>query len=407
MKKILQINTVVNFGSTGHIVEAIGDQILKRGWESYIAYGRKTRPSHSKLIKVGGRISILYHYVQREFFDRSGLASVISTKKLIKNIGKIKPDLIHLHNLHGCYLNIKLLLEYLSTLKIPIVFTLHDCWSMTGHCAYFTMVKCDKWKTMCNSCPQLRLEKYWPFIIDNSRNNFILKKQLFSKLTNLTLVPVSFWLESVVKESFLNTHNIKMIYNGIDTSVFYFREDCCEVKEKYNLLGKRILLGVANIWEDRKGLKDFYSLSTKISSDYIIVLVGLTKKQIKQLPPNIVGIERTESVDELARFYSIADLFINPSVEETFGLTTIEALACGTPVVVYNSTASPELVTSETGFIVDVHDIDSILEAINVVNKNGKVKYLSPCRERVVNLFTQEKQCKEYLKLYDELFSRI
>lgn len=403
MKKLLQINTVVNYGSTGHIVESIGEEVLRHGWESYVAYGRKPRSSKSRLIKIGNTTSVLWHYIQREFFDCSGLGSIRATKRLLKEIEEINPDVIHLHNLHGCYLNVEVLFEYLTRKNVPIIFTLHDCWSITGHCGYFTEIGCSKWKVECSRCPQIKKERFWPFILDRSAVNYNLKKKLFTSVNNLTLVPVSHWLEGIVKESFFKEKRIRVICNGVDTVVFEPKSNIEEVKQKYNIPSKTILLGVASVWEKRKGLDDFLLLSKKISDDIVIVLVGLSKKQISKLPTKIIGIERTESKEELAQLYSLADLFINPSVEETFGLTTVEAMSCGTPVVVYDSTASPELVTIETGFVVEPHDIVGIKQCINTICEKGKDGYKLACRQRVLKLFDKDKQNKMYYSLYCDL----
>ena len=402
MKKLLQINTVVNYGSTGHIVEAIGEEVLKHGWESYIAYGRKPRGSKSKLIKIGNTTSVLWHYIQREFFDRSALASIQATKRLLNKIDEINPDVIHLHNLHGCYLNIKVLFKYLAQKNIPIVFTLHDCWSMTGHCGHFVEINCNKWKTGCSRCPQIKREKFWPLILDRSEYNYNLKKNLFINVNDLTLVPVSHWLEGVVKKSFFKEKRIHVIYNGIDTFTFEPKRNLEGIKQKYNIPSKLLLLGIANVWEN-KGLNDFFLLRECVSDDIVIVLVGLSKKQINRLPENIIGIERTENKEELAQLYSLADLFINPSVEETFGLTTVEAMACGTPVVVYNSTASPELITTETGFVVEPHDIEGIKRCVDVVRQVSKTRYSLACRNRVVKYFNQKNQNEAYYSLYKEI----
>ena len=402
MKKLLQINTVVNYGSTGHIVESIGEEVLRHGWESYVIYGRKPRDSKSRLIRIGNAVSILWHYIQREFFDRSALASTKATKRLLKKIDEINPDIIHLHNLHGCYLNIKVLFEYFAQREFQIIFTLHDCWSMTGHCGHFTALGCDKWKTGCFDCPQIRNEKFWPLVLDRSKYNYNLKRELFANIENLTLVPVSYWLERVVKESFLKEKNTYVICNGIDTVVFTPQKNLDKIRQKYNIPPKLILLGVANVWEN-KGLDDFLLLNEKITDDVVIVLVGLSKKQINRLPAKIIGIERTESKEELAQLYSLADLFINPSVEETFGLTTVEAMACGTPVVVYNSTASPVLVTTETGFVVSPHDIEGIKRCVDIICEKGKDIYNLTCRQRVLRYFDKDKQNKMYYSLYCDL----
>jgi putative colanic acid biosynthesis glycosyltransferase len=263
MKKLLQINSVINSGSTGRIAEEIGQLAMKNGWKSYIAHGRNNRPSQSETIKIGNDWDIKWHGLQTRLFDRHGLASMKATKKLVEKIKEVQPEIIHLHNLHGYYLNIEILFHYLATANIPIVWTLHDCWPMTGHCAYFSFIGCDKWKTQCEHCPQ---KKGYPasYLMDRSYQNYRLKKELFTSVRKMTLVPVSNWLATIIKDSFLKGYPIKTIYNGVDTTVFSPRESD-EIREKNKIKDKFVLLGVANVWDQRKGLNDFIRLSRLIA----------------------------------------------------------------------------------------------------------------------------------------------
>ena len=323
---------------------------------------------------------------------------------MVEKIKEIKPDIIHLHNLHGYYLNIEILFHYLATAGIPVVWTLHDCWPMTGHCAHFSFIGCDKWKMQCEHCPQ---KNGYPasYLIDRSFKNYQLKKKLFTSVPQMTLVPVSNWLANIVKESFLKIYPIKTIYNGLDTTVF---APCSTVKirEKYKIPENAfIMLGVANGWSERKGLRDFIRLSESLKENEMIILVGLTNKQKKGLPRNIFGISRTENVHELAELYSLADVVCNFSVEETFGLTTVEGFACGTPGIVYNCTASPELITSETGFVVKQGDLVDIRDAIDSIKSKGKSFYAESCRERAVRMFNKNERYAEYLELYEQMLS--
>jgi putative colanic acid biosynthesis glycosyltransferase len=400
-KKILQINTVVNTSSTGRIAEEIGLTAMSNGWDSYVAYGRNKRPSASKLIKIGNNTDIKLHGLQTRLFDRHGLASKGATMKLIQEIKKIKPNIIHLHNLHGYYLNYEILFGYLSVVNIPTVWTFHDCWPITGHCVYFSFVGCEKWKTQCYSCPQ---KKGYPasYFIDRSKKNYNLKKELFNSLSNLTLVPVSQWLSGILKESFLQNYPIKVINNGVNTDVFKPSLNS-DFRNKYGLKDKFILLGVASVWEERKGLKDYIELSKILESEFQIVLVGLNKKQVEQLPNNILGIERTDNVGELADIYSSADLVLNLSYEETFGLTTVEGFACGTPGIVYNATASPELIDVSTGIVVEQGNINKLVDAIYSIKKKGKEYYSEACVNRAYRLYKKEDRYREYIDLYEEL----
>jgi glycosyltransferase involved in cell wall biosynthesis len=401
-KKLLQINCVINSGSTGRIAEEIGQLAINNGCKSYIAYGRNERVSQSERIKIGNDWDLKWHGLQTRLFDRHGLASAKATKKLVEKIKEIQPDIIHLHNLHGYYLNIDILFHFLATVNIPVVWTLHDCWPMTGHCSHFSFAGCYKWKTQCEHCPQ---KKEYPasYLIDRSSKNYQLKKELFTSIPKMTLVPVSNWLADIVKDSFLKSYPIKIIYNGVDTTVF---SPCAitETRQKYKIPENTfIMLGVASIWSERKGLKDFIRLSELLTDNEMIVLVGLTNQQIKSLPSNILGIKRTENVYELAELYSMADVVCNFSVEETFGLTTVEGFACSTPGIVYNCTASPELITSETGFVVEQGDLIGIRDIINTIKSKGKAFYAEACRERAVKMFNKKEHYGEYLDLYQQL----
>lgn len=403
MKKLLQINTIVNSGSTGRIAEEIGLFAIRHGWESYIAYGRYTRPSKSKLIKIGNDYDIKMHGLQTRLFDNHGFASKRATSRLINQINEIKPDIIHLHNLHGYYLNIEILFNYLASTNIPIVWTFHDCWPITGHCVHFDFIGCEKWKTQCFSCPQ---KTTYPksLYIDSSINNYNKKKKLFTSTKNLTIVPVSNWLGTVVQQSFLSNIPMSIIYNGIDTDIFSPKVEA-NTREKYNLGTSFIILGVASIWSPSKGLNDFIELSKEIDSETIIILVGLSHKQIKNLPKNIIGISRTENIQELTELYSAANIYVNTSVEETFGLTTAESLSCGTPAVVYNVTACPEVITESTGFIIEKNNIKELLRAISIVKETGKEKYSEICIKRIKEKFNKVDKYMDYLKLYDQLLS--
>ncbi|HLW09800.1 MAG TPA: glycosyltransferase [Fermentimonas sp.] len=401
MKKLLQINSVVNSGSTGRIAEEIAHTAIASGWESYIAFGRNERYSESNLIRIGNDLGIKMHGLQTRLFDRHGLGSVKSTKLFIQQVDKIKPDIIHLHNIHGYYINIEILFNYLSKVDVPVVWTLHDCWSITGHCTHFSYVGCEKWRTKCYSCPQ-KNEYPASLFIDRSEKNYILKNELFNSLSNLTLVPVSQWLSDILKDSFLQKYPSSVINNGINTSVFKPTGNN-EFRERYGLQNKFILLGVAGIWSQRKGLEDFIELSKTLGADYQIILVGLTRKQKDQLPVEILGIERTESVEELAELYASSDVYINTTYEDTFPTTNLESLACGTPVITYNTGGSPESIDESTGIVVEQGNISKLVEAIRVIKDNGKQYYSDACVNRVNRLYKKEDRYKEYIDLYESL----
>lgn len=405
MKKLLQINSVINWGSTGRIAEEIGQKAIAHGWESYIAYGRNERPSKSRLIKIGNDIDIKVHGVYTRLLDRHGFSSVNATKELIIKIQKIQPDVILLHNLHGYYLNIEVLCNYLSTAGIPVIWTLHDCWAFTGHCAYFDFVGCDRWKSGCYSCPQ---KKSYPtsIFLDCSKSNYKLKRELFHSVRNMVIVPVSQWLADIVVDSFLNIYPRQVIYNGIDIDAFSPQLNNINIRAKYLVGNRFMILGVAAVWDKRKGLNDFIELSRQLSIDYVILLVGLDEKQIKGLPVNIIGVTRTESIKELAELYSAADLYMNPTWEDNFPTTNLEALACGTPIVTYKTGGSIESVSTETGFIVEKGDINGLLNIAEAVKENGKDLYSKACRERAVSHYNKKERYEDYIDLFTNMMKR-
>lgn len=398
MYKLLQINTIINSGSTGHIAESIGKLALDDGWKSYIAYGRNPRKSSSIQIKIGNKLDILYHVLITRVFDLHGLASKKATKRFIKQIKTIEPDIIHLHNIHGYYLNYKLLFRFLAKYGKPVVWTMHDCWAITGHCSYYTFAKCIVWQSErgCNHCPQ---KKVYPssYLFSAAYQNFNCKKTYFNllKKNQLTIVCPSLWLAGEFKKSFLKDYSIRTIYNGIDTNIF-----CPKKTENSN---KNIVLGVASVWDERKGLKDFLLLSELLKDDEEIILIGVTEKIIETLPSNIKGIKRTESKEELAEWYSKALVYFNASIEETFGMTCAEAQACGTPVIAYNSTALPETISEQTGILVEPNNIEKVYEAIKEIKLKGKSFYSVECRKRVVELFDENKNFRQYIDLYNDL----
>lgn len=404
--KLLQINTVINSGSTGRIAEEIGQKAMSLGWESYIAYGRNDRPSKSHKIKIGNEIDLKWHGAETRLFDRHGFASVNATKKLIEQVKYIKPDIIHLHNVHGYYLNIDILFNYLACANVSLVWTLHDCWTFTGHCTHFSYIGCEKWKTHCESCPQ---KKEYPasYFRDRSYSNYRQKKNLFTSVDKMTIVGVSQWLSNRVSESFLSKFSNKVIHNGIDLSAFYPIDNCADIMDKYKIpRHKFILLGVAGVWSDRKGLADFVELSKTLEKDEIVVLVGTNKKIIRKLPSNIIGIERTENVNELAKLYSASEVLLNLTKEDSYPTINMEAIACGTPVITYNTGGSPESIAPTTGFVSSQGNLSEIRDRINEIKKIGKENYSNPCREYALANFDKDVKYNEYIQLYNNLLKQ-
>lgn len=393
--KLLQINVSANWGSHGKIAEAIGHLALKKGWDSMIAYGRVYSPSESQLIRIGTDFDINIHGIATRFFDAHGIASKNSTKKFIEKVSLYNPDIIHLHNIHGYYLNYPILFKWLKEWGGPVVWTLHDCWPFTGHCAYYSYQKCYKWQEKCCECPQLKAypASFWK---DRSYKNFLQKKLWFTSLANLHIVTVSDWLKHEVEQSFLGDYDIRTIHNGIDLNVF-------KPLRNQKRSDKFIILGVANVWEERKGLKDFISLRKILSDKYEIKLVGLSESQISSLPEGIIGIGRTANVNQLVELYSNADIYINASVEETLGMTTIEAMACGTPTIVYDSTACSEPIEKNICKAVPANDIFALKKMIEIIESEKNHQQPKILRAWVETHFDQRNCFKEYIDLYQEL----
>lgn len=397
--RVLQINSVVNSGSTGRITEEIGQVLLAKGHDSYIAFGRGKRPSQSKLIRIGGRGDIYLHVLFARLFDKDGLGSVIATRHLIQSIEEIKPDIIGLHNLHGYYLNYRLLFEYSQLKQIPILWTIYDCWAFTGHCTYFDDIDCVKWRKQCFNCPKYK--NYPTAWFDHSARNFSIKKALFTKSNKINLLVHSHWLAKLLKQSFLAELPIYVQPSGIDLDVF-----SPHVNKSYKFLEnseKKIVLGCANIWTERKGLDDMIQLSSLLSDDFQVILIGLNKKQIDKLPNRIIGYERTESTAQLAAFYSKSIVFVNPTYQDNFPTTNIEALACGTPVVTYNTGGSPEAVDENTGRVVQKGDIHGLANAIFDLQQMDRETLRQACRKRAEEQFDKNKQYSKYLNIYKQL----
>lgn len=404
MPKLLQINVTANWGSTGKIAEQINQTAAARGWETYIAYGRMANASASKLIKVGNRCDQLWHGVESRLLDRHGLASRHATRQLIQEIERIQPDVIHLHNIHGYYLNYQILFDYLKKADIPVVWSLHDCWAFTGHCSHFVTAGCERWKTGCHECPLLSKEYPKSWLVDRSRKNYLQKREAFTGMKQLVLTPVSQWLAGLAKESFLGSYSILCIQNGIDLQQFTPCGKRTEVLTKWGINPTaRVVLGVASVWDKWKGLDDMMALRQQLDENYVIVLVGVTDKQKDALPEGIVGISRTNSVRDLAELYSTADVYVNPTYADTFPTTNLEALACGTPVVTYRTGGSPEAISPETGVVVEQADVQGMAEAIRSICDKGKDHYTEVCRKRAEELFDKDKCFEKYVELYEGL----
>lgn len=378
--KILFINTVCGKGSTGRIASQIGAAAEQAGGSYIVAYGRGVDgdPEHS--YRIGGKWHTYVHAFLSRITDRAGFYSKAATKQLVKFIREYHPDVIHLHNLHGYYLHIEILFDYLKNEYTgKVVWTLHDCWAFTGHCVHYTCAGCDRWKTGCHHCPE---KKEYPasVLADRSQKNYEEKKRIFTGVPNLTVVTVSKWLQSQAQQSFLGCYPVECVYNGIDYD--RFRPIPGNDREKLGLGNHKMILSVSDGWNDRKGYGRLLEVAANAPEDWRFVIVGLAKEQIPQLPGNCIGMERTWDQEELIRLYTAADVFYNPSLEETFGLVTAEALACGTPAVVMNSTACPEPLQG-CGIILQTHDADEAIDAIGklLTQKKPAPQQNFPCSD--------------------------
>lgn len=393
--KVLQINVTANRGSTGRIAEGIGKLIINVQGISLIAYGRNANSSRSRLLKIGSRPFQFIHLLLSRLFDLHGCGSYLDTYFFIKKIKKEKPDIIHLHNIHGYYLNYSLLFKFLKKLNAKVVWTLHDCWAFTGHCSHFETVNCQKWKTGCFSCPLVN--EYPKSFLDFSKRNYRNKKLLFSTMKEMTIVSPSKWLNKMVNSSFLMQYDLKVINNGINLNDFRIVNEPLEERDEID--SRFIILGVASIWTKQKGFYDFIELSKIIGDNFVIILIGLNSQQIDMLPNNIIGLQKTENVFELAKYYSNANVFFNPTHEDTFPTTNIEALACGTPVITYDTGGSAEIVDSKTGNVVEKGDLNSVLDLLNKMASDRNKPTLE-CRRRAEELYDENYCFQNYIELY-------
>lgn len=395
--KVLQINSVCGVGSTGRIATDLYKVMKENGIESKIAFGIGNAENIPKedAFKFGNKFDYYVHNAVSRITDRAGFYSKINTLKLLKFIKSYEPDIIHIHTIHGFYINIEILFKFLKEYKKPVIWTLHDCWSFTGHCAHFDLIGCTKWKTQCYNCPIHR--EYPKSFTDNSRHMYKLKKQLFTGVENLTIVTPSQWLADLVKQSFLKDHTIRIINNGINLDVFKPIEN--DIKITYQCENKYLILGVAFGWGKKKGLDIFIELSKRLDENkYKIMLVGTDEHIEKDLPDNIISIHRTKNQNELAKIYSAADLFVNPTREDTYPTVNMESLACGTPVLTFNTGGSPEIIDETSGMVVEKDDIDSMYnKLINICENNVFAKEMCLRKSR---MFDKNEKYRNYIELY-------
>lgn len=402
--KILQINVVCGVGSTGRIAVDLNKTIHSHKHEGLIAFGRRYKNNLEDSFYVGNKFYQMLHLLQTRIFDNHGFCSAAITRKFLKIVDKYNPDLIHLHNIHGYYLHVGILFDYLKILNKPIVWTLHDCWAFTGHCTHFDYFGCNRWKTVCFDCP---LKNMYPksWIFDQSKRNFKKKMMYFSGISRMAVVTPSSWLSGLVNDSFLSNYPVSVINNGVDLNLF----KPCVGQFRYNhqLKNLFLLVAVASEWNSRKGLDYLIELTNHLNDNQILIVVGLNKSQMSKFPSNVICISRVDNVSDLVDIYSSADVFVNPTLEDSFPTVNIESLACGTPVVTFDSGGSGEMVGENCGHVVVRGDFDSLLSGISDVYRKSKRYFSASCRLHAEKYFDKNKQFEKYIHLYDSLTSEI
>lgn len=401
--KIVEINTTKSSGSTGRIATQIKKYVTDKGDLCKIAFGYGCATDKEEFSMYSWVGTHIHSFLSRKLCMQ-GRCSWLQTYRLVRFVNAEKPDIVHLHNIHGHYLNYRILFRYLKRMQIPVVWTFHDCWPFTGKCAHYSNAGCSKWKTGCFNCPNL--QTYPDSTIDGSRKNYRMKKRYFSDIEKLHIVCNSDWLKHQVEESFFKGRKISRIYNGVDTAVFHpmTKDDVKETAGKFGIdLKKKTILGVSSVWKADKGLHVFMELAKAIAPEYQVVLVGVSDSQKQTLPKSIIAIERTENMQELAALYTLADVLVNASKEETFGMVPAEAMACGTPVIVSSQTACPEIVDPSVGLVVSMDSMNALTDAIKEICSNGKSKYSDSCQLKVRMNYSVDEMTKRYYETYQML----
>lgn len=424
--RIAQINVVSSL-STGRIAVALCRLLQSEGHRAVICHSRDHAPTDVPSIRIGSKLDTYAHGILARLTDRTGFFSKRATQKFLRELDAFKPDLVHLHNLHGYYLHLPTLFDYLKRKKLPVVWTLHDCWAYTGHCAYYTTAKdapplgpvkrrraethtvgCERWMGGCGSCV---LSQSYPksLFVDQSARNWTEKRELFSGIEHMVLTTPSEWLQSEVKRSFLKNYPVYVLPNGLDLEAFQpcrSEEYMDHIIKSYKLersAGKKIILSVAAVWEERKGLEDLVALAEKLGDDYCVAAVGVDPDQMAALDKTkVMGVRRTGNLNDLCALYTAADLYVSASHEETLGMTLLEAMACGTQVLCYDATAMPEVVTPETGEVVPLGDIDAMADAVRRLCENPKSA--EACRARAAE-YEAGKRFAAYMRLYEKIYT--
>lgn len=390
-------------GSTGKIMRQTANRTKKDGHNVLLAVSgqpvnKETDTSHIVHI-IGSELSRKINVLLGRITGLNGCFAYFATKRFIRQLESFSPDILHLHNLHESYINLPLLFKYIKKHDVGVVWTFHDCWPFTGHCAQFEHTNCEKWKGQCKNCPEVR--EYPQSFFDNSSFMFKWKKRWFTGIRNLTVVTPSQWLARLVERSFLREYPIKVINNGIDLNIF--KPTDSDFRERHRLQDKVVLLGVAFGWGDRKGLDVFIHLAGQLDSKYQIVLVGTDNHVDKLLPDNVISIHRTNNQQELAEIYTAADLFVNPTRQDNYPTVNLEAIACGTPVLTFNTGGSPEIVDNTCGAVVEKDDVNALqAEIIRICERSP---YSKEACLRKAESFDKSSRFKEYTSLYQSMMA--
>lgn len=406
--RVLQVNAVYGHGSTGVIAKEILDEVVASGGEAYAASVEPEKCVEqnrlSGYITIGNRIDRSIHALQSRVFGEQGFYSKTATKKFIQEVRKISPDIIHLHNLHNNYINIEILFDFITEYKIHTVITLHDCWFFTGKCCHFLYDNCDKWLTGCEHCP--RQKKEIPsYFVDRSARDYVKKKNIIGANPYVHVVGCSEWLTNCARKSILKNRVECTIYNGIDLSVF--KPTDYGMKETLGIEGKNIILGMANKWLSEENQSTFDYIVPRLNKSTILILVGCTKEQISKMSnENVLTVGFVHDRKELAGYFSVADVFVNVTKVDSFPTVNIESLACGTPVITYDSGGSGETIDADCGKVVSYGDYKSLMEQIEFFLKIGKAKYKDNCVRRANEYYDKKQQFQEYIELYEKILER-
>lgn len=398
--KVLLIDVNYKNSSTGKIVYDLAKWLIDDGYFAKVLYGRGQKSSDEVGVKISSTLEVYFHALMTRLTGLTGFFSFFATRRIIRSIVKFNPDIVHLHELHGYYVNFGKLVNYLKSKNIPVVWTFHCEFAYTGKCGY--SYECEKWKTNCRNCPQL---KEYPSSIyfDFTNQMHYWKKKDFSNFSNLVITTPSKWLEGRVRQSFLKDRDIRVVYNGIDVDAIFRPTDGNDLLVKYGLMNKKIALAVApDIMSERKGGQWILELAQRFDDSYSFIIVGVTAP-IKNLPPNVVAISKTNSQIELAKFYSIADVLLLTSQKETFSLVTAESLACGTPVIGFDSGAPVEVAPTGYGHFVPYGRIDLLAQAVNNFF-DGKLEMYdsNSCREFACKNYSNRTMYRDFLSIYKE-----